>query len=222
MYFFTDCRMRAMAESPADTEPSTDAGGGRRERKKQRTRMELVNAAVQLFRDKGYEETTVAEIAAAADVSPRTFFLHFPTKKDILLAEGGLRADKGLEVVASRLPGEAMVDLLLRAVRGILQEAAERSVPTGLAELRIRLLAEVPELVAAEQLRTMDAQARLAAALQAACPEQDSALVSALVGAVVGALVGAGDASLRRGDGIQVFLAVVDGAMERAAAGFRS
>jgi AcrR family transcriptional regulator len=44
----------------------------------------LQQAAVQLFAEHGYEETTVADIAARAEVSIRTFFLHFPTKEDVL------------------------------------------------------------------------------------------------------------------------------------------
>ncbi len=51
-----------------------------RERQRLETRRALAEQALQLFRDKGYDETTVEEIAAAAGVSKRTFFLHFPTK----------------------------------------------------------------------------------------------------------------------------------------------
>jgi AcrR family transcriptional regulator len=55
-----------------------------RSRRKLRTRRALQQAAVQLFAEHGYEETTVADIAARAEVSIRTFFLHFPTKEDVL------------------------------------------------------------------------------------------------------------------------------------------
>ena len=51
-----------------------------RERQRLETRRTLSEHALRLFRDQGYDETTVEEIAAAAGVSPRTFFLHFSTK----------------------------------------------------------------------------------------------------------------------------------------------
>jgi len=51
-----------------------------RELQRLETRRTLAEHALRLFRDQGYDETTVEEIAASAGVSPRTFFLHFPTK----------------------------------------------------------------------------------------------------------------------------------------------
>ena len=57
---------------------------GLRERKKQATREALVQAGVELFVERGYDETTLADIAEAAGVSPRTIFAYFPSKEDIL------------------------------------------------------------------------------------------------------------------------------------------
>jgi AcrR family transcriptional regulator len=55
-----------------------------RERKKEKTRVKLVQVATRLFLDEGFEETTVGAIAAAAEVSPRTFFRYFPTKEAVV------------------------------------------------------------------------------------------------------------------------------------------
>jgi AcrR family transcriptional regulator len=59
---------------------------GLRERKKQRTRATLIDAAVELCERQGFERTTVDQIAAIADVSPRTFSRYFATKDAIALA----------------------------------------------------------------------------------------------------------------------------------------
>jgi len=70
----------------------------RRERKKQKTRQGLMEAALRLFREQGYDDTTVEQITEAADVAKGTFFNYFETKEAILpaLAEWGLQKLKEL------------------------------------------------------------------------------------------------------------------------------
>ena len=63
------------------TEPQVD---GLRERKRALSRATAVDVAMQLFAERGFEAVTVADICAAADIAPRTFFRYFPTKEDVL------------------------------------------------------------------------------------------------------------------------------------------
>jgi AcrR family transcriptional regulator len=60
---------------------------GLRERKKAKTRAAIKEHAMRLFREQGYDVTTVDQIAEAAEVSPSTFFRYFPTKEDVVLTD---------------------------------------------------------------------------------------------------------------------------------------
>jgi AcrR family transcriptional regulator len=71
----------APAARPAGPRP------GLRERKKARTRAAIREHAFRLFREQGYDATTVEQIADAAEVSPSTFFRYFPTKEDVVLQD---------------------------------------------------------------------------------------------------------------------------------------
>jgi AcrR family transcriptional regulator len=69
--------------SPAAS-PATPPALSRRDRKKERTRREIYEAAMPLFAERGFAAVTIAEICDAADVGRGTFFLHFPSKAALL------------------------------------------------------------------------------------------------------------------------------------------
>src|SRR6201996_4317615 len=94
------------------TEPEPDW----RQRKKNATRDRIRASALRLFREQGYDATTVEQIAAAAGVSHMTFFRYFPTKEDVALADGydpliaGLLAQPRAEGPPPRRIRTVMVD----------------------------------------------------------------------------------------------------------------
>src|SRR5690606_21714707 len=75
------------ARTPATTEPPESAAGSRAAAQRLKMRRELAAAAMELFATKGYEATTVDEIAAAAGVARRTFFRHFRSKEEAIFPD---------------------------------------------------------------------------------------------------------------------------------------
>lgn len=162
-----------------------------RERKRQRTRQAIVDAAVELFERDGYDGTTIADIAAAADIGTRTFFGYFASKEELLFPAVDARVEAALAAIESRKPDETPMAVLLRALRDI------RTPETGdmvdrLAALRIRLVQTVPAVRGRGLQLQMEAQQTIARHLRPAFPDQlDEVSAAAVVGAFVGAVSGA-------------------------------
>jgi AcrR family transcriptional regulator len=173
---------------------------GRRERKKQQTRQALIKAAVRLFEQKGYEETTVAEVAAAADLSTRTFFLHFPAKEDVLLANAQLRVELGVRAIAAREADDSIARVLACAAHEMITNSWQTDLPSGLAALRAKLIATVPALQTGVVHRLLAGQTEMAEALRQAFPGLDRIEAAAMVGGVLGAVNAAALTSLQHGD----------------------
>src|ERR671915_184096 len=87
---------------------------GLRERKKQRTREQIIEAALRLFAERGYHATTIADIAEAAEVAPRTFFSYFPSKEAVVFHNVDRDMDALAATLRDRLPGETAFDALRR------------------------------------------------------------------------------------------------------------
>jgi AcrR family transcriptional regulator len=156
---------------------------GLRERKKAKTRAALQEHALRLFRERGYEATTVDEIADAADVSPSTFFRYFPTKEDVVLYDA---LDpvllEAFEAQAADLSPVGAFRAAMREVFGgaptdVLAQQDERAaLILSVPELRMRMLDEF----ARSMLFFADVVARRVRR------QPDDIAVRALVGAVVG------------------------------------
>jgi AcrR family transcriptional regulator len=124
---------------------------GLRERKKQRTRQTVVDRATRLFADQGYDETTLAEIAEAAEISPSTFFNYFASKSDIMFE----LFDVAIESARARVLERPLEESAAEAVLAWLTEEVPKvEHPYAEAMRRIpRVIASVPELVAGDRLR---------------------------------------------------------------------
>ncbi len=102
---------------------------GHRERKKERTRRTIALAARELFLSKGFDETTVDEVADASGVSRRTVFRYFPTKESMVFPERGERIDRFQELMLHELarsndPREAVRRTSLQMV-AVFEESVE-------------------------------------------------------------------------------------------------
>lgn len=184
---------------------------GRRERKKLATRRALVDAAVELFTEHGFEKTTVAQIAERADVSTRTFFLHFETKEDVLSGEGDARVELGLEAIAERVTGEGPDEAFARAMRAMIDDGRARE--TELGRLRYRMALEAPTVQANLLRRRHEAERKFAAALLERFPDElDEIGANATVAAVMAATYSAAITSLVRGRPLET----IQDAMHRA------
>ncbi|GAA3797574.1 TetR family transcriptional regulator [Streptomyces phyllanthi] len=130
---------------------------GLRERKKQRTRDALLRAALELFTTRGYDNTTVDEIAEAVDVSQRTFFRYFAGKEDVAFAAQDIAHTHFVEAVRQRPPHEAPLEALRNAVLeswDTIEEAIEQVVPLELYLRMCRLTESTPALLASHLRRT--------------------------------------------------------------------
>jgi AcrR family transcriptional regulator len=95
---------------------------GLRERKKQRTRDQIVERALALFDERGFERVTIADIAAAADIAPRTFFSYFPSKEDVVFHDFQVVFTTMEARMGARPAGESTLDVLRAFVQEFLEQ----------------------------------------------------------------------------------------------------
>jgi AcrR family transcriptional regulator len=196
---------------------------GLRERKRQQTRQELIAAAMRLFEEKGYEQTAVAEIAAAARVSTKTFFNYFATKDEVLFPHLSRRIDAAVALIEQRGSDADMAEVLVAAMQHMLADALTQEVDGGLAAIRLPMIMSVPAVQAATLHRYFLAETQLARALQRTYPDTlDLAAAAAVIGSVMGAAIAAALVSLQDGDTAEQLRAAVERAIGIAIRGVRN
>lgn len=174
----------------------------RRERKKQETRQRIVLAAVRLFEEQGYEQTTVTQIAAAADVDPKTFFNYFGSKDEVLFTDAGTDFDVLYDAIAERRPDETPPEAVRRAFQAFAAVRRAKVPAKGAEELSAvaRLAMSTPALQAKGLYLLLEVQQRFADELVKAYPhELDQIDAAAMTGAVMGAIQQASLTSVRLG-----------------------
>jgi AcrR family transcriptional regulator len=115
---------------------------GLREARKARTQRAIQEHAMRLFTERGYDTTTVADVAAAAEVSSMTVFRYFPSKEDLVIA------DEYDPMIAERIRSRPSGEPLIQRVAAALVESAAGHSPADRAMLlaRVRLGLSVPAL----------------------------------------------------------------------------
>jgi TetR/AcrR family transcriptional regulator, regulator of mycofactocin system len=135
------------------SEPARMSAGpicGRRERKKQETRAALEAAALRLFAERGYEQTTVEDIADAADVAVRTFFRYFSSKQHVLFGDVAHNIVGRLRAALADRPRTETPEEAVRAA----MDAVDIDDPAQHQQVmaRMRLVRQLPELLPAYQM----------------------------------------------------------------------
>jgi AcrR family transcriptional regulator len=131
----------------------TDRPAGLRERKKLKLRRTIQAEALRLFETQGYEQTTVEQIAEAAETSTTTFYRYFPTKEDVVLDDD---FDAIIAATVAARPAGEPLTATIRAAAAAVVTAGEADREQSIT--RLRLMGAVPALdarYAAEERKTV-------------------------------------------------------------------
>jgi AcrR family transcriptional regulator len=153
------------------------------ERKQEFARNAIWDAAIDLFFEKGFDETTVDEIAAAAGTSRRSFFRHFESKNDLMaepVVEWGAALVKAIDSCPAAI---STADLL----REVVFKVAEQSASNPRSRRLMQIAAKYPSAREAQLSRVAGVQDRLTQAFDKRCKDNITAhLLAGLVFAVLG------------------------------------
>lgn len=120
---------------------------GLRARKKQQTRETIVRCAMELFAERGFDATTIADIAEAADIAPRTFFGYFPSKEDVVFYDFETMFADFVSRVRERAHGVTAFEVLREWIVDLITDSDD----DPFEERRHCLIADTPSLEAHER-----------------------------------------------------------------------
>jgi AcrR family transcriptional regulator len=189
---------------------------GLRERKKRKTRWAIQEHALRLFAEQGYDATTVEQIAAAAEISPSTFFRYFPSKEDVVIQD---EYDPLLATMIDNAPAELSP---VAALRHAIATAFGEIDKAELAKVqeRTRLIMSVPALRARTLENLTDTVAVLAEPLaRRSGRDPGDYVVRSLAGALIGEVLVATQAWIDGEDG-KGFVELIDEALAHLENGF--
>lgn len=190
-----------------------------RERKKNKTKATIQQAALQLFSEQGYEDTTIDQIAEAAEVSRATFFRYFPAKADIVSTD--VFDSRFLRAYQSQPKELHPIKALRMSLQGVFREASTRELE--FEKQREALLRQIPELRTAmsEMIRQALPVLTQAIAGHVSRPIDDLA-VRALAGAVIGVTIAVWETTPcdEQANFMRAFLKELDAGFECLEAGF--
>jgi len=146
---------------------------GLRERKKAKTRLSISRIATKLFNERGFEAVTVAEVAAAAEVSVATVFNYFETKEELFFDREGEIIAAHCRFVRERKAGESITEALHRAFRAAIDDALP---PVISGDGRVLRTAEAQ----ARFVRTIEASPALRARARLALDKTEAALAETI------------------------------------------
>jgi AcrR family transcriptional regulator len=142
----------------------------------------LIKAAITLFDEQGYDETTVAEIAESAGLTKRTFFRHFTDKREVLFQGSEELERLWVGGVAAAPPGTGALAAVISGLEPVTAMFAERH---PFARIRTRIIAANPELQERELIKLQTLSAAIAAALRARGVADEDAVLAAQTGVTV-------------------------------------
>jgi AcrR family transcriptional regulator len=146
---------------------------GLRDEKRRRTRRHIAEVATGLFLERGFAQITIAEVARTAEVSVNTVYTYFPSKEDLVFYPEEASAQRIVQVVGERRPGQSAAAAVLSALRAELRHGDRMGGPTNGLGGFLRMARAEPALAArldAIGRRTVDTLATALAAETAAPP----------------------------------------------------
>ena len=144
----------------------------------------LQNAAFELFAEQGFEQTTIAEIAARAGLSKRSFFNHFADKREVLFSPGSERQREIIvREIAACPEADAPLDAVVRSLQAVAEEMFQERRDAVIR--RSRIIEATPELQERELGKRLALADAIAAALRARGIDAETALLTARAGMLV-------------------------------------